>query len=295
LRNYLICLLSVIGMILACSGISASAAGMQLFDEGSYLSTDEFVTVAERLQQAADHTDMNVVIILGSDSTRSDITIESMTDSTYDQLYGNKTDGICLYMDLSGKEHPYDYISTSGMAQFYYTNSNENNRIEQIHYAIDKYLYPIGREDVQGALLSFADQLENYYEIGIPDRYWIYDDVYHEYYHIENGEIIATSYKPYIDRSNLVLGGIFGLIIGLIISGITSSVIRAKYKFIYELSPTNYLNRKTVRYTEQSDRFIRERTTKTHVSSDSGSRGGGGHHSSGGHSHGGHGGGGHHR
>lgn len=268
---------------------------MQLFDEGSYLSTDEFVTVAERLQQAADHTDMNVVIILGSDSTRSDITIESMTDSTYDQLYGNKTDGICLYMDLSGKEHPYDYISTSGMAQFYYTNSNENNRIEQIHYAIDKYLYPIGREDVQGALLSFADQLENYYEIGIPDRYWIYDDVYHEYYHIENGEIIATSYKPYIDRSNLVLGGIFGLIIGLIISGITSSVIRAKYKFIYELSPTNYLNRKTVRYTEQSDRFIRERTTKTHVSSDSGSRGGGGHHSSGGHSHGGHGGGGHHR
>lgn len=294
MKKYLICLMTTLLMILACSGISASAAGLQLFDEGNYLSTDDFVTAAERLQEAADNVNMNVVVILGKDA-RSEITIESMADSTYDRLYGNKTDGICLYIDLSGVTHPYDYISTSGMAQFYYTNSSESNRVEQIHYAIDKYLYPVGREDVPGALQAFADQLENYYEIGIPDRYWIYDDVYHEYYHIENGEIITTSYKPYLNTGNLIFGGILGLILGLIVSAIVKASIKAKYKFIYELSPTNYLNKKTVRYTEQSDRFIRERTTKTHVSSSSGSRSSGGHHSSGGHSHGGHGGGGHHR
>jgi len=294
MKKYLICLMTIIWMVLTCSAVSACAGEIQIFDEGSRLSEDAFSTAYDRLQEAADNTNMNVAVILGNEA-RSEITIESMTDSTYDQLYGNKTDGICLYIDLSGVAHPYDYISTSGMGQFYYTNSSDSDRIGQIHYAIDKYLYPVGREDVEGALLCFADQLENYYEIGIPNHYWVYDDVSHEYYHVEDGKIIPTATKPYVNTGNLIMGGIIGLIIGLTAAGITRGAVKAKYRFIYELSPTNYLNKKTVRYTEQSDRFIRERTTKTHVSQSSGSRSGGSHHSSGGHSHGGHGGGGHHR
>ena len=169
-----------------------------------------------------------------------------MADSTYDQLYGQKTDGICIYIDVSSNAHPYDYISTSGMAQFYYTNSDSNNRINSMHYAIDKYLYPIGSEDVSGALNEFADQLENYYEAGIPDAYYVYDDVYHKYYHVENGEIITTFRKPYHDVERLFLGGIMGLLIGIMIAAIVKGSIKAKYKFIYELSPTTYLNKKSV-------------------------------------------------
>ena len=295
MKNYIIALMSVLCMVLCFSAVPASAAEMQIYDEGNRLTSEEFVEVAERLNEAAENIHMNVVAILGNQQ-RSDTTIESMADSVYDQLYGNKTDGICLYIDLSSAAHPYDYISTSGLAQFYYTNSDRSNRIDSMLYSVEKYLYPIGREDAVGALKEFANQLEDYYEIGIPDEYWVYDDLYHEYYHVENGQIITTSGKPYIDMANLVISGIIGLIIGLCAAAITSAAVKAKYKFIYAISPTTYLNKKSVRYIEQSDRFIRERTTKTHVSSSSGGRSGGSHHhSGGGHSHSGHGGGGHHR
>ena len=295
MKKYIIAFVSVLFMILHFCMLPASAVEIQIYDEGKRLSSEKFVEVAERLNEAAENINMNVVAILGSEY-RSETTIESMTDSVYDQLYGNKTDGICIYIDLSPVQHPYDYISTSGLAQFYYTNSEQSNRIDSMLYSVEKYLYPIGSEDVSGALKEFANQLEDYYEIGIPDRYWVYDDLYHEYYHVENGQVITTSSKPYINMGNVVMGGIIGLIIGLCAAAITSASIKAKYKFMYQISPTTYLNKKTVHYIEQSDRFIRERTTRTHVSSSSGGKSGGGsHHSGGGHSHGGHGGGGHHR
>lgn len=295
MKNYIIAFLSVLCMMLCFSAVPASAGEIQIYDEGNRLKTEEFTQVAERLNEASENIHMNVIAILGSEY-RSDATIESMTDSVYDQLYGNKTDGICIYIDLSSTAHPYDYISTSGLAQFYYTNSEQSNRIDSMLYSVEKYLYPIGSEDAVGALEEFANQLEDYYEIGIPDRYWVYDDLYHEYYHVENGQIITTSSKPYINMENVVMGGIIGLVIGLCISAIVRASVKSKYKFMYTISPTTYLNKKTVHYIEQSDRFIRERTTRTHVSSSSGGRSGGGsHHSGGGHSHGGHGGGGHHR
>ena len=294
MKNSLIVFLSAWFMMLILTVMPASAAEMQIYDEGNRLNPEEFVEVAERLNEAAENVNMNVIAILGNEA-RSDTTIESMADSVYDQLYGNKTDGICIYIDLSSAAHPYDYISTSGLAQFYYTNSRESNKVASMLYSVETYLYPIGSEDAVGALKEFANQLENYYEIGIPDRYWIYDDLYHEYYHVENGKVITTATKPYIDRGKLIMGGMMGLFIGILAAGITSAAVKAKYKFIYQISPTTYLNKKTVNYIEQSDRFIRERTSKTHVSSSSGGRSGGSHHSGGGHSHGGHGGGGHHR
>ncbi|MBR7084490.1 MAG: TPM domain-containing protein [Oscillospiraceae bacterium] len=294
MKKFNIVLLTVLLMLLHMTAVSAFAGEFHLFDKGKRLSDADFAEVTERLQETADNTHLNVIVILGNEQL-SDITIESLTNETYDQLFSEGSDGVCFYLDLSGAEHPYDYISTSGMAQFYYTNSNTNNRIDQMHYAIDKYLYPIGNEDVSGALNAFADQLENYYEIGIPDNYYVYDDLYHQYYHVEDGEIITTSRKPYHDVERLFLGGIMGLLIGIMISAIVKGAVKLKYRFIYELSPVNYINKKSVHYIQQTDTFLRERTTKTHISSDSGGRSGGSHHHSGGHSHGGHGGGGHHR
>ena len=294
MKKYYMILLLGLMLLLNIKPICAFAGDMQIYDEGEKLSESQYSEVYKRLHDTADALNMNIVVIIGNE-VRSETVIETMTDSAYDQLYGNKADGVCLYLDLSGVPHPYDYISTCGIAQFYYTNSSKSNRIEQMHYSIDKYLYPIGMEDVTGALNEFADQLENYYEIGIPEDYYVYDDVYHKYYHVENGEIIETSRKPYHDVERLWLGGILGLLIGIMISGVLKGTVKAKYKFIHELSPTNYVNKKTVQYIQQSDTFVGERTTKTHISSNSGGRSGGSHHSSGGHSHGGHGGGGHHR
>ena len=293
MKKYLLPLLAALLLMLNLSGISASAGEFQLFDPGYLLSSSESSEVAERLQQTADTINMNVVVILGNEQN-SDTTIESMTNSTYDQLYTNQSDGVCLYLDLSSSASPYDYLSTTGLAQFYYTNSERNNRIDPMLSAVGKHLYPKGSEDVVGALDEFANQLETYYSRGIPENYYIYDNVYHEYYHVENNQIIATSGKPYLDMVRLVTGTLCGLILGVLAAAITKLSVKSKYKFIHELSPTNYLNKKSVRYTEQSDRFLRERVTKTQIVRDTG--GGGSHHSSGGgHSSGGHGGGGHHR
>jgi len=293
MKRFLIGLITILSMICCLSALPAMAAGVSLYDEGNLLKSDENQTAVNRLQQASDKTGMNIIVILAKEK-RSDATIESLADSTYDQVYGHKTNGLCYYMDLNGSS-PYNYISTSGLAQFYYTNSSSNNRIDAIYSAIDKYLYPVGREDITSALDEFANQLEYYYDAGIPQNYYVYDDVYHEYYHVENGQVMTTLHKPYIDWDAVILLGLAGLIFGIIAGLITGAIIKAKYKFKYEISPTTYANKKSVRYHQQYDNFVTTRTTKTHVDRSGGGSHSGGHHSGGGHSHGGHGGGGHHR
>ena len=113
LKKYYITLLTVLLMLFCVPTLSVSAGELQIFDEGKKLSDAEFPQVSERLQQAADNTHLNVIVILGNQQL-SDLAIESMADSTYDQLYPKNSDGICFYLDLSGAAHPYG--SRSGIS-----------------------------------------------------------------------------------------------------------------------------------------------------------------------------------
>lgn len=275
-------------MLLGC-GLSVSAAEAVLWEERTFLDEDEHDECLKRLQEAADATGMNVAVVLGSQN-RSDASIETLASSTYDELFGKSTDGLLYYMDLSGV-NPYDYIDTSGFGQFYYTNSDDNNRIDAMFEALDLYLYPVGSEDVHGAVLEFADLVEYYYYAGIPDRYYVYDDAYGCYFYVENGEILKSSTKPYIDWELVAFMGICGFGVGILAAVITFFAVKSRYQFKSSLSPTAYVNRKNVQYHQQYDNFIRTYTTKVKIESSSG--GGGSH--GGGHSSGGHGGGGHHR
>ena len=138
-KRYAAMILTAVLMLLAVPMLHASAAAqVKLYDEGNQLSAAEFTEVENRLRQAADHTGMNIAVVLGKQS-RSDLTIESVCKTTYTELFGAKTDGLCYYMDLKGY-NAYDYIATSGMGQFYYTNSRLDNRIEEIYSALDPYL-----------------------------------------------------------------------------------------------------------------------------------------------------------
>ena len=284
-------LFSALLLLLGMPVLSASAAEIKLYDEGNRLSPSQFTEVENRLKQASDYTGMNIGVVLGVQN-RSDTTIESVCDSTYDELFGQKTDGLFYYMDLKGHE-PYDYISTSGLGQMYYTNSAEHNRINAIYDTLDDYLYPVGSENVYDAVMRFAELVEYYYDQGVPEHYYVYDDIYNEYYHYEDGKVVTTKTKPYLDWFGAVMMAFFVGIIGFIAALITFFAVKSRYKFKTALSPTNYTNQRMVNYRQQYDNFVRESTSRVHIdtSSGGGRSGGGG----GGFSSGGHGGGGHHR
>lgn len=254
-----------------------------LYDEGGRLDADEYKACLGYLQDAANQTGMNVGMVLGS-QVRSEYSIESIAVESYDQYFGYD-DGLLYYMDLSGASEPYDYISTTGMGQFYYSNGDMANRIDAIFDDVFPYLYPKGAEDVVGAVEAFADDVVYYYNLGIPDNYYVYDDVYDEYFYVEDGEIYSSYNVPYIDWGRVVMMAFGGLIFGAIVGIIVFFGVKAHYKFKVSLSPTAYVNRKNLVFHNQYDRFIRTYTTKTKIESSSGgggSRGGGGGRSSGG-------------
>lgn len=263
-----------------------------LHDESGRLTAEEYARCAVLLNEASEYTGMNVGMVIGN-VERSEYTIESIADETYDQMFGKTTDGLLYYMDLSNAERPYDYITTCGMGQFYYTNSVEDNRIDAIFDAVFPYLYPKGLEDVPGAVEEFAEQVIEWYDAGIPDHYYVYDDYYEEYYYVEDGVILSSDNVPYVDWEELFIIGVVCLLGGHIVALIVFLCTKAHYRFKSSLSPTAYVNRKNLVFHNQYDRFVREHTTRTKIESSSG--GGGGGRSGGGRSSGGHGGGGRHR
>ncbi len=289
MRKWWIALLTGTIMLFGCA-LSASAAEAVLWEERKFLTEDEYSECLSRLESAAEETGMNIAVILGS-KQRSDSATESTAKNTYLELFGEDSHGLIYYLDLDGVE-PYDYIATRGMAQFYYTNSNDYNRIDAMFDELKRYLYPIGDEDVHGALMEFANLVEHYYEAGVPDpEYYVYDDIYGCYLYLENGEIARSSRKPYIDKEFLLFMSLGGLFVGIIAAGGTYFGVKSRYKFKSSLSPTTYVNRKNVVYHQQYDNFLRTHTSKVKIETSSGGGGGGG----GGFSSGGFGGGGSHR
>ena len=157
-------LLTGMAMLFGCT-IQASAANVRLYDEANYLPEDAYNTCLEYLQDASDQTGMNIAVVLGK-QRRSEYAIENLADETYDQMFGKNTDGLLYYMDLSGAEHPYDYISTSGMGQFYYSDGDMDNRIDQIFDHVFPYL-PAGNENVVKAIEVLSEDVVYFYEIEV--------------------------------------------------------------------------------------------------------------------------------
>lgn len=121
------------------------------------------------------------------------------------------------------------------------------------------------------------------------ERYMDYDDV-------GNVETFYDYVEKYYNEghfSNFSFSFGAAIIVGLIAMGIGIGAVVSRYKFHYQPTANNYLDGTKVNFYRRQDRFIREFTTRTKISSESSGGGsGGGHGSSGGHSMGGGGGGG---
>ena len=111
-----------------------------LFDDKELFTEPQRQELDEMIQQKAKELEMNILIYVNG-TYRTDSATKSFCDDTYDQWFGNDTDGLMYYLDLSGKVPAYDYISTAGKAILMY----EKNR-ESIFNHMDYYLPSSGQD-----------------------------------------------------------------------------------------------------------------------------------------------------
>lgn len=178
--------------------IQTECDNVYFFDEGNLLTDSEFSKVFSELQNTADKIDMNIGVWIGTTEIGdgSDADTADFCDNQYDDRYGINTDGVFLYLDMSGASHLYDYISTSGKGQFYYTNSSQFNRISDIFASMNPYLKR-DNEDLPSALHEFCDDLEYYAEKGAPsDTYYTYNRNNDKYLIMQDGKVKEVSELP---------------------------------------------------------------------------------------------------
>lgn len=239
-------------------------------------------------KEYSDKLDMNVCIYLSEEWYNSDNAVQIFCDDTYDEIYGEDTDGVFYMIDLSGSSPARDCISTSGKAVLLY-----EKELDDIFERINTHLPSGGNtaypDDIDGAVREFLSQLERYgnKKPGIFSSY--HDKSSGKYFYYRGGEFIVSKKRPPVANLLMLL---ITAVIGTVTGIITYFSIKSKYKFKTSANPGVYVSHEESRLTEQSDTFIRSYVTKHKIETSSG----GGSSSGGGHSHsGGHGGGVHHR
>lgn len=268
-------------------GFDGQSSNSNFVDNADIIENSDDIT--ELIQQTSEELQMNIYVYIAgsSDYNKSDYEIETFADSSYDEIFGEETDGVFYYIDLSGRSPAYDYISTSGKAVLLYQKN-----IDNIFSQLDNYLPASGQtvysEDIENAIEEFLNLLKRDSNKIPSSMEYYYDESSGKYMFMKNGEFLVSRNKPI--TYNLFFMGIC-IIIGLVTTVIVYFVTKHRYKFKKSQNSMVYVkNEKTV-FNKNIDMFIRTYTTKHKIetSSSSGSRGGGGH------SGGGHGGGGHHR
>lgn len=267
-----------------------------LIDEFGLYSEDTatFEQLDSLIKKKGDELGLNLIVfIAGKHRSEEDTMI--FADDSYDEIFGEDTDGVFYYLDLSGYSPATDWISTSGKAVFYY-----DDNIDGIFSSLDYYLPASGSEinpdDISQAITEYTNCLSRYADTN-PSFFDVhYDEFKKTYAYFKHGEYVVSDHKPLVVYfipfcKSLLASSIISLIIYLI--------AKSRYKFKGTTDPKIYVSDNLTRFTEKQDIFIRKDTSRTHIDTSSGSgghrssghSGGGSHHSHSGH----HGGGGHHR
>ncbi len=271
-------------------GFDGDTSKSGLYDGVDVFPDDREESLVTAIQASSEELRMNIYVYI-SDSYMSDYQTEIFADDTYDEMYGEDTDGIFYYLDLSGKSPAYDYISTSGKAVLLY-----QDKIDAIFNYLDNYLPASGQSysegDIYNAVSAFLSILRTYSDNTPKSSLKYYHDTSSgKYFYYTNGEYIVTKSKP--PALWLIIITVCACI-GSLTGFITYWAAKSRYKFKSTTNPSVYISHNETLYTQRSDTLIRTYVHKHKIeSSGGGGRGGGG---GGGHSHsGGHGGGGHHR
>lgn len=277
-------------------GLEADCA---VYDCEGVLSYEETEQANKLIRSTSDTIDMYVaVMICGTESGfASDSAVERFADTAYDDLFnpqsGTDTDGVLLLINDATQ---YDYLTTSGAAQLYYSNAGSSEEDTVVWEILDSITPCLKSQDYVGAIERFCLQLEYYYERGIPNGAYAQNDDDGSYLYYQNGTVQSGEKLPlfYGVRWSKVL--MIAFLLGAIVAIIALIIITSSYKLKKSLSPLAYVSNQETQFHQRDDIFLRTHTTKVHLGDGGGGGGGGGgghsHYSGGGHSHGG---GGHHR
>ncbi len=265
-----------------------------LYDLEGVIPDDEEDALNGEIIALSNELDIYVaVVIAGTETIResaSDSLIESMADDYYDELFnpqsGVDTDGILL---LINNVTYYDYLSTSGTAQLYFTNSEANDRV----YDLLGELSPdLKTGDYSGAVSLFCDLAKDCWEQGIPANYYVYDYDKGQYAYEAKGELCWSDSLPFGYVYSWTGNFLRWTFLGAIVAVICYFMIKRHYRFKTAPNPTSYVCQNKTEFRARTDAFLRQHTAKTRINTNNGGGGGGGgggrsHSSSGGHSHGG--------
>ncbi|HBI84949.1 MAG TPA: hypothetical protein DDX71_01470 [Ruminococcus sp.] len=273
----------------------------KVYDIQGVLDNEQEQEINQYIQDTSEKLDMYVAVhIVGPETSfNSDSAVEAYADDQYDYLFNPEqkvdTDGVLLVLNNSTN---YDYLTTSGIAQLYYYNAEEDNRVWWI---LDDITPMLKNGNYEDAIYVFCDELLDYYQRGIPENAYTYNPHTKKYAFYYKGQLKEADKLPWWFGKPLKMLGAGSAFIGAIVALIILVILRCKYSLTEGLDASNYIHSPSTNFYVREDHFLREHTSRTHINSDSGrsggghsSHGGGGHShsSSGGHSHGG---GGHHR
>lgn len=255
------------------AGWSGDSSKSMFIDNADLFTESEEEDITEEIQEASEKLELNIIILAaGSDYYMGDEQTERFSDDSYDQTFGEDTDGVFYFMDFTGKQPAYDYISPSGKGMVYYKSHIDDILDEVYYYLPSSDLDPADyTDDIKDAISCFLGQLSEYSN---SDSYY-YDDYSERYYYYEDDELVITRSKPFKARLKAL---VFALPIGLIAALIYFFVMKHVYKFKSSANPNVYVSSEDIRFIHREDRFIRTYTTKRKIetSSGGGSRGGGG-------------------
>ncbi len=268
-------------------------------EHGLYSSAPSLLSdLNETVRECARQNRMNILIYLPDETKRyhSDSSIEDFAASTYDTAFGEYTDGVLYYIDISGKRPAYDYISNSGKACLLYTDFV----LDTIFSSLDQYLpssystEPLDPSKIGMAIKSFCNYITEFNSDKPRLSYYDDNDYYnHNYTYIKHGKTYVTkSIPPALKLRKLLIADLIGILTAVIIFFVT----KRNYKFKHKTNPRIYLASGISNLSVKNDIFQGTHTTKTRIDSGGGGSRGGGFHGGGGGYHGGsHSGGGHHR
>ncbi|HRR76584.1 MAG TPA: hypothetical protein P5191_07195 [Ruminococcus sp.] len=251
---------------------------------------DTYASLQKRIRQCSENTELNILIFIAGDEHWgcSEAEIERYNDDLYDETFGEYTDGVGYYMDLSGQSPAHDDISVSGKAAVIIEEEQANGIFSALDHYLPKSGAGYGTGDIRDAVEVFCDKLESYHSEYKPSNYKYFHDKEAKtpvYVFVKDGETyVTTGRAPGSKFKRLLIAELIGTIVGLV----TYIVTRKKYKFKNTANPSVYVAREKSALTERSDVLIRSYVTKHKISSSSGGSrggfgGGGGHGGSHGH------------
>ncbi len=251
--------------------------GVFVDDQQTYEELNQLV------MKTSDELDLYIAVFL-SDTALNEEQTRIYADEIYEDLFGADTDGVLYYMDLSEQSSAYDYISTSGKAMLYYDGETDS-MLDEIFRHLPASGEAIKADQIEDGIRCIMQTFSDYAsdsELGFMN--YKRDKSKGTYIYCRNGETVVSKRMPAAAWLKRLLFP--GIPAGLATALLVFLIVRHRYKFKGGCSAAAYVSHGETDFIRSEDRYIRTRTTKHKIESNSGgSRGGG--HSGGSGSHGG--------